>query len=87
MPHYIGLIHKDLASDDGVSFPDLPGCITAGRTLDEARVLAQDALALHLSGMADDGKAAPEPSALESIMAAPDSRDAVAVLVAVKAPQ
>ena len=34
---YIALIHKEDASDYGVSFPDLPGCVTAGATLDEAR--------------------------------------------------
>lgn len=84
MPHYIGLINKDLASDYGVSFPDLPGCVTAGRTLDDARALAEDALALHLSGMADDGEAAPEPSSLETVMAAPDNRDGVVVLVPFK---
>ena len=37
MRYYIALLHKDPKSDYGVSFPDLPGCITAGRTLDEAR--------------------------------------------------
>ena len=41
---YIGLVHKDAGSDYGVSFPDLPGCVTAGATLDEARVMAADAL-------------------------------------------
>ena len=30
MWHYIGLLHKDAHSDYGVSFPDFPGCITAG---------------------------------------------------------
>ena len=33
----IGLVHKDAGSDYGVSFPDLPGCATAGATLEEAR--------------------------------------------------
>ena len=33
---YIEIIHKDPDSDFGVSFLDFPGCITAGRTLDEA---------------------------------------------------
>ena len=33
--HYIALIHKDAGSAYGVSFPDLPGCVTAGQTLDE----------------------------------------------------
>ena len=34
---YIGLVHKDAGSDYGVSFPDRPGCVTAGATLEEAR--------------------------------------------------
>ena len=62
MRYYIALLHKDPKSDYGVSFPDLPGCITAGRTLDEARAMAVDALALHLQGMIEDGDAIPEPS-------------------------
>ena len=31
MPSYIAIIHKEPESDYGVSFPDFPGCITAGR--------------------------------------------------------
>jgi predicted RNase H-like HicB family nuclease len=31
MRHYIALIHKNAGSDYGVSFPDLPGCVAAGR--------------------------------------------------------
>ncbi len=81
MRQYIGLIHKDANSDYGVSFPDLPGCVTAGRDLDEARAMAEEALALHLEGLLDDGEAAPEPSSLEQIMADPDNRDGVAILV------
>ena len=46
MRYYIAVIHKDADSDFGVSFPDLPGCITAGRTLDEACAMATEALAL-----------------------------------------
>src|SRR5271170_3201260 len=47
VPHYIGLIHKDADSDFGVSFPDLPGVVTAGTSLDDARLMAEEALALH----------------------------------------
>jgi len=36
MPHYIVLIHKDTDSFYGVSFPDLPGVVTAGDTVDQA---------------------------------------------------
>jgi predicted RNase H-like HicB family nuclease len=79
---YIALIHKDEGSDYGVSFPDLPGCVTAGRTLDEARAFAEEALALHVEGLAHDCEAVPEPSSLEDVMAEADNRDGVAILVA-----
>lgn len=57
MRQYIALIHKDADSDYGVSFPDLPGVISAGGTLDEARAMAIEALAFHLEGLAEDGEA------------------------------
>src|ERR1043166_6037215 len=82
MRQYIALIHKEADSDYGVSFPDLPGAISAGRTLDEAREMAAEALALHLEGLAADGEAAPEPSSLEKIMTDVQNREAVAVLIA-----
>lgn len=81
MVQYIALIHKDADSDYGVSFPDLPGCISAGATLDEARAMAEEALGLHLEGMAEDGEAAPEPSSLDVVMSDPENRDGVAILV------
>lgn len=53
------------AASDGFSvfFPDLPGCISAGATVQEAGVHAAEALDLHLAGMAEDGEAPPPPSA------------------------
>src|SRR5678815_5349781 len=85
MPQFIGLIHKEADSDYGVSFPDFPGVVTAGATLDEARSLAEEALAFHLEGLAEDGEAIPVPSSLEAVMAKPENRDGVAILVAVSA--
>lgn len=82
MRQYIALIHKEADSDYGVSFPDLPGVITAGSNLDEARQMATEALAFHLEGMAKDGEPAPEPSSLEEIMSVKENRDGVAVLIA-----
>jgi predicted RNase H-like HicB family nuclease len=81
MRHYIALIYKDANSDYGVSFPDLPGVITAGSDLDEARKMASEALAFHLEGLAEDGEAVPEPSSLEEIMAIAENKDGVAVLI------
>jgi predicted RNase H-like HicB family nuclease len=80
MRQYIGLIHKEAASDYGVSFPDLPGCVTAGRSLEEARVMAQEALTLHVAGMIEDGEAIPAPSSLDEIMADPENEGSIAVL-------
>jgi predicted RNase H-like HicB family nuclease len=52
---YIAIIHKEPNSDFGVSFPDFPGCITAGRTLGEARDMAAEALAGHIAVMQERG--------------------------------
>jgi predicted RNase H-like HicB family nuclease len=81
MRDYIALIHKDKDSAYGVSFPDFPGCISAGSTLDEARSMAQEALAFHIEGMIQDGDPIPEPSSLEQIMADAENRDGVATLI------
>ena len=56
MTAYIALLRKDQRSDYGVDFPDFPGCVTAGRTLDEARRMAGDVLAFHVDGMRHDGE-------------------------------
>src|SRR5579863_8679079 len=84
MRNYIGLIHKETDSDFGVSFPDLPGLATAGTSLDDARAMAEEALALHIEGLVADGEAIPEPSSLEEVMTDPDNRSGVAILVSVK---
>jgi len=42
--------------------PDLPGCIATGRTIEETEQLIQEAIALHLRGMREDGLVILEPS-------------------------
>ncbi len=81
---YIAYLHKDKKSDYGVSFPDFPGCITAGRTLDEASRMAEEALALHIRGMIEDGDAVPEPSKLDSIAKDVAKQGAIAFMVKVE---
>lgn len=56
----------------------------AGTDLDDARAMAEEALALHIEGLAEDGVAIPEPSTLEAVMADVENQDGVAILVAVK---
>ena len=81
MTAYIALLRKQPRSDYGVDFPDFPGCITAGRTLDEARRMASEALLFHVDGMREDGTSIPLPSSVDEIMTDPRNRDAVAFLV------
>lgn len=81
---YIAYLHKDSDSDFGVSFPDFPGCITAGKTLDEAHRMAAEALALHIRGMVEDGEEIPAPSTLDALAKDPAGKDAVAFLVHVE---
>ena len=84
---YIALMQKQAGTDYGVAFPDFPGCITAGKTLDEAHRFAVEALSLHIEGMVDYGEPIPEPAALESIMADPHHRGMIAFLVKVPRPR
>ena len=78
---YIGLVHKERESDYGVNFPNLPGCVTAAHTFEEAKELAVEALALHLEGLACSGNEIPEPSSAAAVVAHPDTCDATALLV------
>ncbi len=80
---YIAYLHKDPNSEFGVSFPDFSGCITGGKTPDEARLLASEALAFHIEGMIEDGEAIPEPSPLDALAKDPAMKSAVAFLVCV----
>jgi predicted RNase H-like HicB family nuclease len=81
MANYIAIVHKEAKSDFGVSFPDFPGCITAGKNIDEAKDMAQEALTLHIQGMLEDGDQLPVPSRLEEIMNDPNYANAIAYLV------
>ena len=59
------VIHKDEHSDYGVVVPDLPGCFSAGATLDEAIENAKEAIECHLEGLLLDGEPIPEPGTVE----------------------
>ena len=89
MATYIAFLHKETDSDFGVSFPDFPGCVTAGSTLEEARELAGEALGLHIEGMLEDDDAVPAPCSLDEAMELPEAREAVVLVVNVeeKAPK
>jgi predicted RNase H-like HicB family nuclease len=84
---YIAYLHKDRNSDYGVSFPDFPGCVTAGSTLEEARRMAVEALSFHVVGMREDGARIPDPSTLDDLRDDAAMEGAVAILVGVSEPE
>jgi predicted RNase H-like HicB family nuclease len=83
---YIALIHKEEGTAYGVSFPDFPGCITAGDTMDEALMRAHEVLPFHIEGMLEDNDDIPLPSTLEAVMADPDNLGGLAVLISIEMP-
>ena len=84
--HYPAVIDKEPASDFGVSFPDFPGCVSAGRTLDQAVLGAHEALAGHVALMAADGDSLPDPTPLEAVARARDASTVAITLVPVTLP-
>ena len=64
---YIAFIHKEPQGCFGVSFPDFPGCISAGDTLKEAVNQASRALAFHVEGLEHDGTAIPSPRSMDDL--------------------
>ena len=85
MAGYIALVHKDESTSYGVSFPDVPGCIAAGDTFEEAIANAAEALASHFALMKVDGDAIPAPRSFEQLRRNPefidDSTDAIVTMV------
>jgi predicted RNase H-like HicB family nuclease len=67
MAGYIALVHKDAGTSYGVSFPDVPGCISAGETFEEAVANAAEALVGHLALMRTEGDAMPVPRTFEQL--------------------
>lgn len=65
----------------GVSFPDFPGCVSAGDTFDEAVRSAAEALAFHVEGMRADGEPIPDPSDLAAAPRDPEVDEVARVRV------
>ena len=80
---YPVIIHKDPDSDYGVTVPDLPGCFTAGVTVDDAIAQAVEAIECHIEGLVLDDKTIPTPRSIEFHQKNPDYTDGVWALVSV----
>jgi antitoxin HicB len=68
MPYYIALIHKDADSCYGVSFPDVPGVLTAADTIDEAMTKAAEVLEFAAADWSDlGGERFPPPRSIDEL--------------------
>ncbi len=80
---YPVVLHKDPNSDYGVTVPDLPGCFSAGETIDEALTEVVEAIECHIEGLLIDGEPVPSPTSIETHRDDPDYADGVWALVTV----
>jgi predicted RNase H-like HicB family nuclease len=77
------VIHKDANSDYGVAVPDLPGCFSAGGTVDEALNQVTEAIECHIEGLLFDGEPIPPPTSIDAHQRSPDYADGVWAFVSV----
>lgn len=84
--NYVAIIETDAAGGYSVFFPDLPGCVSAGDSVEEAFVQAREALAGHLAVMDEHGDDIPAPTPFDRVKADPDIQVAARVLVPVELP-
>lgn len=72
MTHYAAILEEEEGKAIGVWFPDLPGCVSAGDTLDEAMTNAAEALALWIDVAKEHGDEVPPPRALTELKRDPE---------------
>jgi predicted RNase H-like HicB family nuclease len=78
MAHYFALLDAAPEGGFGVTFPDCPGCTSAGDSLDEALGNAVEALRDWIEVKAAYGEAAPPPRPLAALRAVPEIAAAIA---------
>lgn len=86
MARYFPAIVEKSSDGFGVFFPDLPGCTSAGATIQDAALNAEEALQAHIDLSAERGDVIPEPSPLDRIAADPDVIEAARILVRADTP-
>ena len=79
--YYPAIVEVGPGPGYGVFFPDLPGCVSAGDTLQETARNAEIALQLHIAGMIEDGERIPPASELDAIPRDHEIAEAARILV------
>lgn len=87
---YVALLHKanKKSASYGVIFPDFSGCVSSGKTIDEALKNAREGIVFHMEGMLENGEPLPSPTPLEKILSNPEykDKDATACLIHIVPP-
>ena len=65
--HYPAIVEGDRTTGYSVFFPDLPGCTSAGDTIQEAATNAEEALAGHVALLVEGGEPVPQPGSLDDL--------------------
>ena len=81
MARYFPAIVEKANEGFGVFFPDLPGCTSAGATVQEAALSAEEALQAHIDLSVEHGEPIPEPTPLDRIATDPDVIEVARILV------
>lgn len=78
---YPVVLHKDKGSDFGVTVPDVPGCFSAGKTVDDALVNVREAIYAHLELLVEAGEDIPDAGKIEAHRANSDYADGIWAVV------
>ncbi len=83
MTHHIAIVDEEEGKAVGVWFPDLPGCFSAGDTLDEALLNAREAVALYAEPIDGEPIPMPRPRTLTELKKDPEvAKDLATYMVA-----
>lgn len=70
MKRYLVVIERTPTGHSAYS-PDLPGCVSTGRTRDEVEGNIREAIEFHIDGLREEGYPVPEPQATSAYVDLP----------------
>jgi predicted RNase H-like HicB family nuclease len=62
------VVIEESATSSGAYVPDLPGCVAAGKTREEALRLIREAIKFHIEGLRQEGQPVPPPSSTSEVV-------------------
>ncbi len=79
--YFAALVDRAQDGTYGAMFPDVPGCYSSADTLEEMASMAEEALALHLEVLTENGLDMPRPSNIERLTKPRGHKTMVVLLV------